>query len=44
MINALFWYTGLVVWILILFGVISALLGSILIKDSLLWRNVIQAP
>jgi hypothetical protein len=26
MINALFWYTGLVVWILILFGVISALL------------------
>jgi hypothetical protein len=26
MINALFWYTGLIAWILIVFGVISTLL------------------
>jgi hypothetical protein len=26
MIDALFWYTGLVVWILIVFGVIATLL------------------
>jgi hypothetical protein len=26
MIDALFWYTGLVVWVLIVFGVISTLL------------------